>query len=151
MLIMGARMRTPATWVSNVRSRSLNREPAKCDTSVDVPPMSKPMILSKPAASEAHAAQLLRNPIHVPAQDGRQVGVHHRRVPAGHELHQRAHFMRNGNLRVAGGARQLPDPLLVLPVAVAVHEHDRGRAIALAVCRFELAPGSSCPAGTRRW
>src|SRR5258706_5543486 len=56
MLIMGARMRTPATWVSNARSRSLSREPAKCDTSVEVPPMSKPMILPKPAAREARTA-----------------------------------------------------------------------------------------------
>ena len=45
MLIIGARMRTPATCVSNARSNS----PAKCETSVEVPPMSKPMILSNPA------------------------------------------------------------------------------------------------------
>ena len=49
--------------------------------------------------------------------------------------------MRYGNLRIADGTGQLRDLLLVLPVAVAVHEHDRGRAIALAVCRFEVAPG----------
>ncbi len=46
MLIIGARSRTPATSVSKARSNS----PAKCDTSVDVPPMSKPITLSKPAA-----------------------------------------------------------------------------------------------------
>ncbi|MNT60474.1 hypothetical protein D3C72_1980570 [compost metagenome] len=46
MLIMGARMRTPATCVSNSRSSS----PAKCETSVDVPPISKPIILSNPAS-----------------------------------------------------------------------------------------------------
>src|SRR5262249_7750153 len=37
MSIIGARMRTPATSVSNARSYS----PSKWDTSVDVPPMSK--------------------------------------------------------------------------------------------------------------
>ncbi len=88
---------------------------------------------------EAHAAELLCNPVHVPSQDGRQVGVHHRGVPARHELHQRAHLVRHGNLRVADGARQLRDFLLVLPVAVAVHEHDRDGAIALAIGRFEVA------------
>ena len=46
MLIIGARSRTPATCVSNTRSNS----PAKCDTSVEVPPMSKPITRSKPAA-----------------------------------------------------------------------------------------------------
>ena len=36
---------------------SLNCAPAKCDTSVDVPPMSKPMILPKPASMRrAHRA-----------------------------------------------------------------------------------------------
>ena len=43
--IIGARMRTPATSVSKLRSYS----PEKCDTSVEVPPMSKPMTFSKPA------------------------------------------------------------------------------------------------------
>jgi hypothetical protein len=47
MLIMGARRRTPATWVSKSRSKW----PSKCDTSVEVPPMSKPMMRSNPAAS----------------------------------------------------------------------------------------------------
>ena len=42
---IGARIRTPATWVSYSRSKV----PAKCDTSVDVPPMSNPMTLVKPA------------------------------------------------------------------------------------------------------
>ncbi len=51
MLIIGARMRTPATWVSKARSNS----PAKCDTSVEVPPMSKPITLRWPAASAVRA------------------------------------------------------------------------------------------------
>ena len=46
MRIIGARMRTPATSVSKARSYS----PSKCDTSVEVPPMSKPMTLAKPAS-----------------------------------------------------------------------------------------------------
>ncbi len=46
MLIIGARMRTPATCVSNARSNS----PAKCETSVEVPPMSKPITWPKSAS-----------------------------------------------------------------------------------------------------
>ncbi len=42
---IGARIRTPATSVSYSRSKS----PAKWLTSVEVPPMSKPMTLVKPA------------------------------------------------------------------------------------------------------
>ena len=46
MASIGARIRTPATWVSYCRSNS----PAKCDTSVEVPPMSNPITRLNPAA-----------------------------------------------------------------------------------------------------
>mmetsp|Transcript_5844 Transcript_5844/g.16555 ORF Transcript_5844/g.16555 Transcript_5844/m.16555 type:complete len:220 (+) Transcript_5844:98-757(+) len=52
MLIMGARMRTPATSVSSVRSYS----PAKCATSVEVPPMSNVTKRSYPAATDVLTA-----------------------------------------------------------------------------------------------
>ena len=42
---MGARMRTPATSVSKARSNS----PSKWATSVEVPPMSKPIMRLNPA------------------------------------------------------------------------------------------------------
>jgi hypothetical protein len=45
MRSIGARMRTPATCVSKARSYS----PSKCETSVEVPPMSKPITLPNPA------------------------------------------------------------------------------------------------------
>src|SRR5439155_439626 len=45
------------------------------------------------------------------------------------------------------GVRQLRYSPLVLLIAVTVHKHDRGRAVALAVCRFEIAPG---PIGLER-
>ena len=48
MASIGARRRTPATIVLNTRSYS----PAKCETSVDVPPMSKPITRSKPASCD---------------------------------------------------------------------------------------------------
>ena len=48
---MGARTRTPAISISITRSNS----PAKCDTSVDVPPMSKPITLPAPASAEVRA------------------------------------------------------------------------------------------------
>ena len=51
MRSIGTRMRTPATSVSNERSYS----PAKCDTSVEVPPMSKPITFSKPASRAVSA------------------------------------------------------------------------------------------------
>ena len=50
--IIGARMRTPATDVSNVRSNP----PEYNATSVEVPPMSKPMILLRPASAAVRAA-----------------------------------------------------------------------------------------------
>ncbi len=45
MFIIGAVMRTPAIRVFSTRSYS----PAKWQTSVEVPPMSKPMMRSRPA------------------------------------------------------------------------------------------------------
>ena len=51
MSIIGARMRTPATSVSKARSYS----PSKCDTSVEVPPMSKPISRVKPASRPVSA------------------------------------------------------------------------------------------------
>ena len=50
--IIGARIRTPATAVSNARSNV----PAYNATSVEVPPMSKPMIWSSPAMPAVRAA-----------------------------------------------------------------------------------------------
>ena len=44
-------MRTPATSVSKTRSNS----PSKCATSVDVPPISKPMTRLKPALTPVSA------------------------------------------------------------------------------------------------
>jgi hypothetical protein len=49
--IIGARMRTPATSVSNARSYS----PSKCETSVEVPPMSKPIRWENPASRPVSA------------------------------------------------------------------------------------------------
>jgi len=51
MSIIGARMRTPATSVSKARSYS----PSKWETSVEVPPMSKPIRCEKPASRPVSA------------------------------------------------------------------------------------------------
>jgi hypothetical protein len=64
MLIIGARMRTPATCVSKARSNS----PAKWLTSVDVPPMSKPMTRSKSASCAVRTMPTM--PPAGPRQDG---------------------------------------------------------------------------------
>ena len=50
--IIGARMRTPATSVSNARSNA----PSYNATSVEVPPMSKLMMRASPASSAVRAA-----------------------------------------------------------------------------------------------
>ena len=50
--IIGARIRTPATAVSKARSNP----PSYNATSVDVPPMSKPMTRSMPAIAAVRAA-----------------------------------------------------------------------------------------------
>lgn len=51
MSSIGARSRTPAICVVNTRSYS----PAKWETSVEVPPMSKPMTRSNPASCDMRA------------------------------------------------------------------------------------------------
>ena len=77
---------------------------------------------------QARAAELSRYPVDVAAQDRRQVGIDHRRVAACHELHQRAHEVRNTDLLEAQGAPESGDRALVLRIAPAVHQHHRQRA-----------------------
>ena len=70
--------------------------------------------------------QLGRDLGHVALQDGRQVGVHHRGVAPGDQLHQRAGPVRLRHLGEAGRAGEVADPRLVLRVAVAVHADHGG-------------------------
>ena len=63
---------------------------------------------------------------HVPAQDGRQVGVRHGGVAPGDQLHQRAGAMRLRHLGEADGAGDGADLGFVRRVAVAVHADHGG-------------------------
>ena len=89
--------------------------------------------------AQAHAAQLRADAVHVAPQDGGEVGVHHGRLAAADELLERARLVRGGDLREAGGARQLRHAPLVLGVAVAVHEGDGHGLEAFATRRLESA------------
>ena len=85
------------------------------------------------------SAQLAGHLIHVPAEDGREVGVHDRGVAARHQLHQRARPVGLRHLREADAAGDLTDPGLVPGVAVAVHAHHGDRAETLAVGVTQVA------------
>ncbi len=76
---------------------------------------------------QIHARQLAGHLVDVAAQDGRQVGVHHSRVAARHQLHEGADLVRHGHLGEADLARDTACRRLVLRVAVAVHEDDGDR------------------------
>ena len=77
---------------------------------------------------------------HIAPQDRRQIGVDHRGVAAADQLDQRRDFVADRHLREAHVARQRRDLLLVLGIAIGVHEHDRHRGDAVGLGRFEIAP-----------
>ena len=90
--------------------------------------------------AQAHIAELRRHAVHVAAQDGGEVGVDDGGLAAADQLHQRAGLVRDGDLREAGGARQLRHAPLVLRVRVAVHEGDRDRVQTGAAGLLQPAP-----------
>ena len=90
---------------------------------------------------QPHAlAELVRHPVDVAAQQGREVRIRHRGVAAADELHQRARPVAGGDLGKADGAGQLGQRELVLRMTVAVHEHDGDRPDPV---RVRLAQGRS--------
>ena len=103
-------------------------------------------------ALRSDGAQLARHLLHVAAQDGREIGVHHRRVAARHDARQRRRLVRERDLGEARLARQLADALLVRRVRPGVHQHDgdgadarrmrlpQRRAGAVLVQRLDLRP-----------
>jgi hypothetical protein len=85
---------------------------------------------------EPGVAQLAGHLVHVAAQDRREIGVDHRGVASGDQLHERAHLMADRDLGEADVPGQGRHPALVLWIAVAVHEDDRRRADAPVVGRL---------------
>ena len=73
---------------------------------------------------EPRAAEFAGDPIHVAAQDRRQVGVHHRGVAAGHDPQQRADGVTGGNLGHTRLFRQRGQALLVIRVFPGIHQHN---------------------------
>ena len=60
---------------------------------------------------------------HIAAQDGREIGVHHRRVAARHDARQRAGAVRQADLAEALLDGDSAQPLLVRRVGPGVHQH----------------------------
>src|SRR5471030_1532203 len=86
---------------------------------------------------QVHARHLGGHLVDVAAQDGRQIGIDHRRVAARDELHHRAGLVRHGDLLEADLAGDFGHQRFVRAVAVAVHEDDGQRAQALVVGRLQ--------------
>ncbi len=68
-----------------------------------------------------------RQRIDAPPKHRRDIGIDDGRVAAPHELHQPARLMTRRDAREADLARDLGEPLLVLRIAIAMHQHDRDR------------------------
>ena len=81
-------------------------------------------------AAAPRRAQRVADLLDIAAQDRRQVGVDHRGVAARDQLDQRADLVAERDLSEARLARHLADLLLVVLVAVAVHQRHGDRAIA---------------------
>ena len=86
---------------------------------------------------QRHAGQVGGHAIDVAREDRRQIGIDDRRVAARHQLHQRADAMRDGDLRIADLLGHRGEFFLVVVKTVAVHQHDRDRAIAVVERRLQ--------------
>ena len=64
---------------------------------------------------------------HVTPQDGREIGIDHRRVATANELDQRRDLVADRNLGKTEFACQRRHLSFVIGVAVGVHENDRNR------------------------
>ncbi len=73
---------------------------------------------------QPHAVQLAGHLVDVAAQDRRQIGVHHRGVPARHQPQQRADLVAGRDLGEPGLARQGGQPRLVSGVFPGMQQHD---------------------------
>jgi hypothetical protein len=87
-----------------------------------------------------NGAQILRHLRHVSPQDRGEIGVDHRGVAAADELDQRRDLVTHRYLREAELARERGHALLVLGIAIGVHEHDRDCADAGGACGGKLGP-----------
>jgi hypothetical protein len=79
------------------------------------------------------------NALDIPAQDRREIRIDHSRVAAADQFDQRRHLVAHRHLRKTHVAREGGDLLLVLGIAIGVHQHDRDRIDAVALRRLELA------------
>ena len=73
---------------------------------------------------QLYARHLAGHLLHVAAQDGRQVGIHHGRIAPADKLHHRAGFMRAADLREPNVLRNAFGRLFMRRVAVTVHKND---------------------------
>ena len=93
---------------------------------------------------EPRAPERGRHALHMAAEDRREIGIHHRRVAARDELHQRRDLVADRDLLEAGAPRDLLRRRLVGGVAVSVHQADGDGPEALRVrprqVRFQLLP-----------
>ncbi|OQC04256.1 MAG: hypothetical protein BWX79_02528 [Alphaproteobacteria bacterium ADurb.Bin100] len=85
-----------------------------------------------------HARHLAGHLLHVPAQDGRQVGIDHRRVAPADELHHRAGLVAGADLGEAHLPGDARGRLFVRGEAVAVQEDDGHAAQAGVKCGLQL-------------
>ena len=81
------------------------------------------------------------HPVHITAQDRRQVGVDHRGVAARYQFHQRADVVGSRDLGKAGLAGQVGDRPFMGRETVTVHENNGDRTDTVVVGRFQFPAG----------
>ena len=110
-------------------------------------PLEQPRVGEPPVRLHEHethvVAEIVRHPVDVAAQQGREVRIRHRGVAAADELHQWTRSVAGGHLAESDISGEAAEFELVLRVAVAVHEHDGDRPDSVFVCFTQglLGPG----------
>ena len=73
---------------------------------------------------EPHALQLAGDLIDIAAQNGGEIGIHHRGIAARHDAQQRRDGVAGGDLAEAGIARQFGQTLFMRRIFPGMHQHD---------------------------
>ena len=111
--------------------------------------VEKPGVREAPIRSHEFEAAPLRpgasefrgNPVDIPPDDRRQVGIDHRGIPPRNVFHQGADFVADRHLGVADGLCHGPQRRLVLRISIAMHEDDGDRSDPPTIVTFQSSPG----------
>ncbi len=87
---------------------------------------------------QPHTGELVGDLLDVAAQHRREIGVHHRGIPARHQFHQRAHLAGQRDLRKSDLTGDAADRLFMFRIQMRMHADNGDSANTAVVQRFQF-------------